>query len=377
MLVFTLDKPTDLALEKDTYQLGALQLAICWFPYRHEPLYGHNGRLLLPFVKAVTGYIRPLMDKGQLNGALQVDVAEMLLSASRFSDSTWKQQSIGLAAEHLARWARQRQPLDASSIFKPDDLRSNAQLGELLLRQATAFIDQRMWGEALNVLNNCEFIETKDAYVKLLIHDAEDEWVTTEKFDLIHSRMMVGSFLDWPQFFKRAYEQLHPGGYIELQDVIGLDCDDETYPPSCPLAEWWALVKQAFAKTGRDIDAASQHKERLEKAGFVDVTVIEFKWPINTWPGDSDMKNIGMWSKENTLDALEALAMAPLTRTLEWEPEEVRMLLELAEADIENKGIHAYWNTGIFAWYMVRDQCDRGEVQIVTWTMYNICGEYF
>jgi hypothetical protein len=36
--------------------------------------------------------------------------------------------------------------------------------------------------------------------------------------------------------------------------------------------------------------------------------------------------------------------MAPLTRTLEWEPEEVRMLLELAEADIENKGIHAYWN---------------------------------
>ncbi|OBT59846.1 hypothetical protein VE03_10453, partial [Pseudogymnoascus sp. 23342-1-I1] len=176
MLVFTLDKPTDLALEKDTYQLGALQLAICWFPYQHEPLYGHNGRLLLPFVKAVTGYIRPLMDKGQLNGALQVDVAEMLLSASRFSDSTWKQQSIGLAAEHLARWARQHQPLDASSIFKPDDLRSNAQLGELLLRQATAFIDQRMWGEALNVLNNCEFIEAKDAYVKLVCN--MEKWET-------------------------------------------------------------------------------------------------------------------------------------------------------------------------------------------------------
>lgn len=177
--------------------------------------YGHNGRLLLPLVKAVTGYIRPLLDKGQLSAALQADIAEMLLSASRFSDSTWKQQSIGLAVElvsepkdsysvYLARWARQRQlcfskePLDASSLFKANDPRSNAQLGELLICQATVFMDQRMWGEALNMLNNFapfshqpstqekpviqkkefliarihhlkgEFIQAKDAYVKLV-----------------------------------------------------------------------------------------------------------------------------------------------------------------------------------------------------------------
>jgi hypothetical protein len=42
--------------------------------------YGYNGRLLLPLIKAVTGYIRPLMDKRQLNDALQVDVAEMCFS---------------------------------------------------------------------------------------------------------------------------------------------------------------------------------------------------------------------------------------------------------------------------------------------------------
>jgi hypothetical protein len=56
------------------------------------------------------------------------------------------------------------------------------------------------------------------------------------------------------------------------------------------------------------------------------------------------MREIGEWSKENTRDALEALAIAPLTRTLEWAPEEVQMLLQLAEADIQNEGIHAYWN---------------------------------
>lgn len=57
--------------------------------------------------------------------------------------------------------------------------------------------------------------------LKFYVDDAEDGWIVGEKLDLIHARMMVGSFLNWPQFFARAYEQLNPGGYVELQDVIG------------------------------------------------------------------------------------------------------------------------------------------------------------
>jgi hypothetical protein len=92
------------------------------------------------------------------------------------------------------------------------------------------------------------------------------------------------------------------------------------------------------------MDAALEHKKRLEDAGFVDVTVIDYKWPINMWPKDPSLKTIGMWSKENTLDALEALAMAPLTRVLKWSAEEVQLLLSDARKDLANEGIHAYWN---------------------------------
>ncbi|OBT46109.1 hypothetical protein VE00_02802 [Pseudogymnoascus sp. WSF 3629] len=183
--------------------------------------------------------------------------------------------------------------------------------------------------------------------LKFVVDDAEDEWVISEKFDLIHVRMMVGSFLDWPKFFTRCYNQLHPGAFIEVQDVTGLGCDDTTFtydPPSCRFAEWWHLVTKAFKESGRDMDAAAHHKERLEEAGFINVKVVDFKWPINTWPRDKKLKTIGMWSKENTLDALEALAMAPLTRVLKWTPEEVQLLLQGARIDIENEGIHAYWN---------------------------------
>ncbi|OBT60461.1 hypothetical protein VE03_10124 [Pseudogymnoascus sp. 23342-1-I1] len=182
--------------------------------------------------------------------------------------------------------------------------------------------------------------------LKFIVDDAEDAWISSEKFDLVHMRMMAFSIFDWPQLFGRAYAQLHPGGYIELQDVVGLACDDGTFtsnPPSCRFAEWWALVTDAFEKLGQDIDATSQHKEKLEAAGFVNVTVIDFKWPVSMWPEDETMKTIGMWSMANTLDALEALAMAPLTRALAWTPESVRMLLQDARADIENESIHAYW----------------------------------
>lgn len=182
--------------------------------------------------------------------------------------------------------------------------------------------------------------------LKFVVDDAEDEWIISEKFDFIHVRMMVGSFLNWSQFFTRCYQQLHPGAYIELQDVVGLACDDSTFtydPPSCKFAEWWNVVTKAFRALGRDMEAASNHEERLKEAGFTNVTVINFKWPINMWPKDPNMKTIGMWSKENTLDALEALAMAPVTRGLGWSPEEVQMLLQGARADIDNEGIHAYW----------------------------------
>lgn len=183
--------------------------------------------------------------------------------------------------------------------------------------------------------------------LKFLVDDAEDTWLYNEAFDLIHARMMVGSFLDWPHFMTQAYQQLAPGGYLELQDVNGLGCDDDTFtldPPSCPLAEWWSLVVQAFGATGRDMTAAQQHQARMVEAGFVDVRVINLKWPMNTWSLDRRYKNLGLWSRENTLDALEALALAPLTRIFGWTPLQVQILLQGARKDIRDTKIHAYWN---------------------------------
>jgi hypothetical protein len=71
--------------------------------------------------------------------------------------------------------------------------------------------------------------------LKYIVDDAEGDWVfhNSDKFDLIHARMMVGSFAGWPRFVEKAYIQLVPGGYLELK---------------CSLANWWSLVGPRYRR---------------------------------------------------------------------------------------------------------------------------------
>ncbi|KAL9087666.1 MAG: hypothetical protein Q9165_006590 [Trypethelium subeluteriae] len=184
--------------------------------------------------------------------------------------------------------------------------------------------------------------------LQFIIDDAEDTWHYRAPFDFIHSRMMVGSFGDWPAFLSRAFEWTLPGGWIELQDVETLLSDDGTFaldPPSCDLAKWWALATEGFEKAGRKMrDQSKDHRRLLEEAGYVDIQEKLYKWPINSWPKDRQMKQFGIWTRENTSAILEGLALAPFTRFLGWTVEEVQVLLAGCRKDLRNTSIHAYWS---------------------------------
>ncbi|WEW60687.1 hypothetical protein PRK78_006174 [Emydomyces testavorans] len=137
---------------------------------------------------------------------------------------------------------------------------------------------------------------------------------------------------------------LKPGGYIEIQDTqFPFDCDDGTVKPECAMSRWADLIVRACKALGRPIDIAKDHKRRMEDAGFVDVVEVIHKWPQNHWPKDREMKEIGRWTMMNTLEALQALSMAPLTRGLGWSPEEVEALLVEVRKDVKDKSLHAYW----------------------------------
>jgi hypothetical protein len=138
---------------------------------------------------------------------------------------------------------------------------------------------------------------------------------------------------------------LSPGGWLELQETDSpICCDDDSFLESSPLFQWSIAVNEGFKAAGRELTMGPKLKDWMTQAGFTQVTEMTYKWPINDWPKDKTYKTIGLWSRENTLGLLQAVAMAPLTRFLGWSMQEVEVLLAGARKDLADRRIHAYWN---------------------------------
>ncbi|ENH70097.1 hypothetical protein FOC1_g10004080 [Fusarium oxysporum f. sp. cubense race 1] len=181
------------------------------------------------------------------------------------------------------------------------------------------------------------------------VDDLEEPWDYSNKFDFVFARFLTGSILDWPKFFSESYNNLNPGGRIEMIDIIyPLLSDDDTLTKDSALSKWSELLHDIFTKNGRSMDSALKYKDQLEAAGFVDVNIVKRKWPLNRWPKDPKHKQIGTWAQQNTLDALAALSLAVFTRPdgqggLGWSKGEVEVFLTDVRKDIKNVNIHSYW----------------------------------
>jgi hypothetical protein len=57
---------------------------------------------------------------------------------------------------------------------------------------------------------------------------------------------------------------------------------------------WGNLMLDASCKIGRPLNSAETVKRVIEEAGYVDVVEVIYKWPMNRWPADEKMKDIGM-----------------------------------------------------------------------------------
>ncbi|CZR67449.1 related to methyltransferase [Phialocephala subalpina] len=182
--------------------------------------------------------------------------------------------------------------------------------------------------------------------VSFQIDDLEEPWTfrETEKFDFIYARMMTSSFSDWPRFFEQAFENLNPGGYIEMADIcFPVQCDDETMGPDSALRKWANLILEGTTKIGRPINSAKDYKTQLGKAGFTDIVEERLIWPQNRWPKDKRIKEIGIWSHENMAPSLEGFSMALFTRVYGWTKEEVEVFLVDVRKEVKDPRIHAYW----------------------------------
>ena len=66
------------------------------------------------------------------------------------------------------------------------------------------------------------------------------------------------------------------------------------------------------------------------------------KWPINTWPKDKKLKEIGAWNLINMLDGLEGFTFRLFQGVHGWSREEIEVFLAGVRKDMQNKKIHTY-----------------------------------
>lgn len=82
---------------------------------------------------------------------------------------------------------------------------------------------------------------------------------------------------------------------MEIQDATSpLHCHDDTLKGTA-LDKWGNLLLEASIKLGVPLNSALTVKKLMEEIGYVDVEEVIYKWPMNKWPADKKMKEIGMW----------------------------------------------------------------------------------
>jgi len=178
--------------------------------------------------------------------------------------------------------------------------------------------------------------------VEFQIDDAEAEWVFSEPFDYIHSRVMNSAIGDWPALIKRCYKNMKPGGWLELHEFGPLVSDDGTLKDTYLAQVVDVMNRGAVANNRPFINVFTDLRPWMEDAGFVSITENHHVWPSNPWPKDAKLKELARWTNISMRAGLEWFMMAGATRFLGWQPEEVMVLAAKGKQDANNRGIHAY-----------------------------------
>ena len=178
-----------------------------------------------------------------------------------------------------------------------------------------------------------------------MVANAEEEWdFPGGKMDYIHSRMVLMGIHSWPNYFRRAWENLTPGGWVEvLEPLFPLSyVKDGGVTAESPLFQWSHYMREGALMDGIDtLVAENKFQGWLEEQGFINIHKQGVVWPIGSWAKGEREKLLGNWCHKNMklfLDGSRGL----FTKKLGWSEERFRDLIQAAEKDMDNSNAHYY-----------------------------------
>ncbi|KPI35027.1 uncharacterized protein AB675_11958 [Cyphellophora attinorum] len=164
----------------------------------------------------------------------------------------------------------------------------------------------------------------------------------TEKFDFIHARALSSTTnMSFPTLLRHIYDNLNPGGWVELQDYAPNTflSDDDTLRLVPALVAW----QRELAEAGTPMRGiADEYKRLLSEVGFVDVQEDRYKAPIGTWARGKTNKELGLSLLAHNLDAVEPLTTQVYTRHLGYSLQQTQRIVDGLKRDLVNSDAHIY-----------------------------------
>ncbi|KAL2127991.1 hypothetical protein VTI74DRAFT_9872 [Chaetomium olivicolor] len=180
--------------------------------------------------------------------------------------------------------------------------------------------------------------------VRFFIEDSSEDWDYPPEFDFIHTRITVGCWSDMQrQIIQRAFDHLLPGGWLECQEIPSFpSCDDDTMPPDYGWLRWAKDFTACSQLANRQVNLGPQLKDWMREVGFVDVHETVFKIPLNGWPKEIRLKQIGMLWQRNLLEGLSGFSLGMFSRFMGKTVEEIELSLVDVRQSLFDRSVHAY-----------------------------------
>lgn len=180
--------------------------------------------------------------------------------------------------------------------------------------------------------------------VEFVVDDAEQEWVFPQvpHFDYVHCRLVFTCFDHPERVMRNAFDQLRPGGWIEYQDA---ECSNLTYPggiQSKHLPLHIEILSRAMRKRGRDPNITMHLPSLMRQTGFVEIHSKKFVLPMNPWPEDPRLKEVGRYNLKAIDEGVRGMSWK-LLESIGKSPAEIETFVSNYRNDLRDVSCRPYY----------------------------------
>ncbi|EFX03419.1 methyltransferase type 11 [Grosmannia clavigera kw1407] len=182
------------------------------------------------------------------------------------------------------------------------------------------------------------------------IEDMAQDWTfPSNAFDFVHIRWMIGSVVDWNALFKKAYNVLKPGGWLESYELdADIQCDDDSIPSRSAVADYGYIFREGGKKIGTEASfnpvGDRLQRKAFDASGFVNIKETPIKMPMSEWPKDPKQREIGLYTRAVIFHDTEGI-FNYMASKIEWSPENVSVYAAHLRRELKSLNVHCYYRS--------------------------------